>query len=501
MRNSPASSSSSNIYRSRRDRPRIKRRVVLLGGLSLALAAATGATTLYYLDDAGITPRSLGPYVERRSQGHNAVFESIGHASRQWLVGVDRGNPPLRTEAWSGKVGMQPSGYPATVAPGSQVVLVNDGDGLLRAIGAALPGQVITLMPGRYQIDRTVEVARPGRAGAPIVVRADKPGSVHLEMNTIEGFKVAAPYWRFENLSLQGVCSSGCDHAFHVVGVGHHFAAVNNLMVDFNAHVKVNGENGRYPDHGLLESNTLRNNSIRMTASAVTLVDVVAASHWVIRRNLISDFIKGASDGVSYGAFVKGAGSDNLLEQNVVLCEDRLRGAPGQRVGLSLGGGGSGRQFCRDGRCITEQEDSTLRANLVASCSDDGIYLNAAARSKLIHNTLVDTGGITVRFATSSARIEGNLVDGIIRSRDNGILHLGDNRYSSAARLYAGSHPQRMLFRDPLDFDFRWSKPVERRTAGGEPVPDLCGPVRLDNPRYGAFDDFNGCLTVQSSVP
>lgn len=494
------SSHSGTIHRSRRGRPRTTRRVFLLGGLGLALAAAAGATTLYYLDDAGITPRSLGPYVERRSEGHNSVFESIGQAASRWLVGADRGNQPLRAQGWSGRVGMQASGYPAGV-PDGQVVLVSDGDGLLRAIAAAQPGQVITLMPGSYQVNRTVEVARPGHAGAPIVVRADKAGSVHLALNTIEGFKVSAPYWRFENLSLQGVCSDGCEHAFHVVGNAHHFAAVNNLMVDFNAHVKVNAEQGRFPDHGLLESNTLRNNGIRVTTSSVTPVDVVAASHWVIRRNLISDFIKGASDGVSYGAFVKGAGSNNLLEQNVVLCEDRLRGAPGQRVGLSLGGGGTGREFCRDGRCITEQEDSTLRANLVASCSDDGIYLNAAARSKLIHNTLVDTGGITVRFATSSAKIDGNLVDGIIRSRDNGIVHMGDNRYSSAARLYAGSHPQRALFRDPLDFDFRWREPVERRMAASDAVPDLCGPARADKPRYGAFDDFGGCLAVSPSSP
>jgi hypothetical protein len=104
-----------------------------------------------------------------------------------------------------------------------------------------------------------------------------------------------------------------------VVGDAHHFAAVNNLMVDFDAHFKINAEHGRFPDHGLLESNTLRNNSIRMTFNPVTPVDLVAASHWVIRRNLISDFIKGDGDRISYGAFAKGAGSDNLMEQNVVL--------------------------------------------------------------------------------------------------------------------------------------------------------------------------------------
>jgi hypothetical protein len=470
------------------------RRLLQLGGAGLALAAAMGGVALYYLDDAGITPRSLGPYIERRSDGHNALVETIGLGARRWLVDADRGDPPLRAAAWNGRIGMQEASARPPAALAGQEVLVSDADGLRRAIGAAQPGQVITLLPGRYRIGGNVAVERPGRAGAPITVRAERPGSVHLDMNGIEGFRVSAPYWRFENLVLRGVCQGGCDHAFHVVGDGHHFAAVNNLVVDFNAHFKINGERGRFPDHGLLESNTLRNDAIRATGSAVTPVDLVAASHWVIRRNLISDFIKGEGDGISYGAFVKGGGSDNLLEQNVVLCEDRLRGVRGQRVGLSLGGGGTGKEFCRDGRCITEQEDSILRANLVASCSDDGIYLNAAARSKLVHNTLVDTGGITVRFAASSAVIDGNLVDGVIRSRDNGLLHLGENKYSSAASLYLGSHPLRALFRDPLDFDFRWREPAPRRKAGGEPVPDLCGAAPASPPRFGAFDDFSACV-------
>ena len=220
----------------------------------------------------------------------------------------------------------------------------------------------------------------------------------------------------------------------------------------------------------------------------------MTASAWVIRRNLISDFIKGDGDRISYGAFAKGGGSDNLFEQNVVICEDRLRGTPGQRIGLSLGGGGTGKEYCRDGKCITEQSGSTLRANLVASCSDDGIYLNAAARSTLQHNTLVDTGGITVRFPESSADVQGNLVDGLIRTRDGGLLRLDDNLDTPAARLYLGSHPNRAWFRDPLMLDFQWREPVPRRAGRSEALPDLCGGKRPLQPRYGAFEDFASCM-------
>lgn len=467
-----------------------------LGCIGLAVSFIAGSAALHYLDGAGIAPRSLGPYIERRGDGHHAVIETIGATARQWLVFVDRGDPPLRSVAWSGKIGAQ---LPGTTAGNTgQEVLVSDSDSLLRAVAAAQPGQVITLLPGPYSFRRRILISRPGTPDAPILVRAQQLGSVHLDMRTHEGFKVTAPYWRFENLSMQGNCpDEGCQHAFHVVGNAHHFAAVNNLIVDYNAHFKINGEGGRHPDHGLIESNTLRNNTIRNTYKPITPIDLVTASHWIIRRNLIADFIKGDGDRVSYGAFFKGAGSHNLMEQNVVLCEDRLRGAPGQRVGLSLGGGGTDKGLCRDGgKCITEQADSTLRANLIAACSDEGIYLNAAARSKLLHNTLVDTGGITVRFPTSSAAVDGNLVDGIIRGRDSGILHLGDNLHSSAARLYVASHPQRALFRDPQNFDFRWREPAARRQTGGEPVPDLCGEARPAQPRYGAFEEFSTCMTA-----
>ncbi|WP_306391383.1 right-handed parallel beta-helix repeat-containing protein [Telluria beijingensis] len=369
---------------------------------------------------------------------------------------------------------------------------------MVRAIATALPGDSILLLPGRYRVDRVVPAYRPGAPHAPIVVRAERPGSVRIDIDANEGFRVSAPFWRFENLAVFGACHKGsrCEHAFHVVGNAHHFTSINNLIVDFDAHFKVNAEKGRYPDHGEIISNTLRNDSARISTRPVTPIDLVTVNNWIIRHNLITDFIKAGGDRISYGAFAKGGGADNLFEQNIVICEHRLRGARGQRIGLSLGGGGTGKAYCRDGKCITEQAGGILRANLVASCSDDGIYLNAAARSSLLHNTLVDTGGITVRFPESSATIDGNLVDGIIRSRDGGLLRLGDNQFGSAASLYLGRHPVRALFREPQAFDFRWRDAPAGRSPQPAAVPDLCGAARPEQPRLGAFEDFDACLAT-----
>ncbi len=452
----------------------------------LALGAAC------FLQQQGVTPRALAPYVERRSEGHSELVGAVGRWTEASLMRLDRGTP-MPFPALFPAIGAQLRSAPQDGAER----LVANSDEVRKAIAEANPGDIITLLPGVYRFDQhNIDVNRAGTAGANIVLRARQAGSVTLEFNLGEGFVVSAPWWRFENLAIRGVCQQHayCEHAFHVVGGASHFASVNNTIVDFNAHFKVNGSDGRFPDHGRIEGNTLRNDSVRNTDNPVTPIDIVAASHWSVRRNQISDFIKGGGDHISYGGFAKGAGSDNVFEQNVVVCEALLQGLPGQRVGLSLGGGGSGKDYCRDRKCITEQEQGVIRANLIASCSDDGIYLNNAAASKVVHNTLVDTGGMLVRFAASSADIEGNLVDGDIRSRDGGVLRLIDNRTSAIALLYAGYHPVRGLFEASRGFNFQWSGEVPRRSPADALTSDLCGAARPATPAYGAFEDIGPCL-------
>jgi hypothetical protein len=469
---------------------------LLLGGGLLACSLLAAAGGILFLQGQGITPRSLGPYLERRASGHNPVITGTGQWLGATLLDLDRGAAdglPVQLPAL--KAGAQPEAAPA---PDGTRRLVANGDELRRAVAAAAPGDVITLLAGTYRLRGNLVLSRAGTGQAPIVVRAERPGSAVVELDASEGFVVAAPYWRFENLDVRGACTglSSCEHAFHVVGEAHHFAAVNNRISDFDAHFKINGQGGHFPDHGLLEGNTITNSAPRTGEHPVTPVDLVAASDWIVRRNLVTDFIKLGGDRISYGVFAKGAGARTLFEQNVVLCEQHLQGYPGSRIGLSFGGGGSGKQYCRDHQCIVEQEQGVMRANLVASCSDVGIHMNASARSSIVDNTLVDTGGIEVRFPESSATLDGNLVDGPIRERNGGTAHLGDNLVTPIAWLYAGRHPQRALFAAPQAFDFGWREAAPRRTPGADHVrgPDLCGTARPAQPRYGAFEDFKACL-------
>ncbi|WP_292044091.1 right-handed parallel beta-helix repeat-containing protein [Massilia sp. UBA6681] len=465
--------------------------------LAAALLVAGGVVAAIAVDSAGIAPRQLAPYIEKRTSGHNAAIVAAGQFTAGTLQRLDRGTPaaPEDSQLSGLALGAQAGAAGDDKRAGT---VVASAEALRAALARARAGDVITIAPGTYRLTGRLNADRPGAPGAPIVVRAALPGSVRLEFDMVAGFRVSAPHWHFENLEIHGVCQDdgACEHAFHVFGAASHFVARNNTISDFNAHFKINGLHGRFPDHGLIESNTLDASRPRRTANPVTPIDLVAASGWTIRANVISDFIKEGGNGISYGAFAKGGGSGNVFERNLVWCERRLRGLPGQRIGLSFGGGGTGKSVCRDGRCITEQDGGLLRANLVVGCSDVGIYLNSAANTRVEDNTLIDTTGIDVRFSTSSARLDGNLVDGPIRSRDDGLVREFDNRTSPVWQAFAGRHPVRSLFVAPGAGDFRWrgEAPLRERAREDDAgIADLCGGRRLQPPAYGAFDSIAGC--------
>jgi hypothetical protein len=467
----------------------------------LALLGLTVATaSALYLQGLGVAPRALGPYLGQRSSGHNMLVTQAGRWLQQVLLSLDRGQPksyalpPLTAGAQRAPLPAPPVFCLSSSACRHTRRFASTADEVRAAIVAARAGDLITLLPGSYRFDRSLPARAEGTQQAPIIVKAERPGSVDIEFSSVEGFAVTGPYWRFENLSIRGACKDDddCEHAFHVSGSAHHFAAVNNTVRDFNAQFKINGAGGRFPDNGLIDHNTLVDSAPRQTAKPVTPIDLVAASGWTIRANLIADFVKAQGDRVSYGAFAKGAGAATTFEDNVVLCERRLQGQPGQRVGLSLGGGGTGQRYCRDQRCVTEQEHGIIRDNLVASCSDAGIYINAAAATSIVHNTLLDTGGIDVRFPESGADVIGNLVDGPIRARNGARVRVVDNVDTPIAYLYAGYHPVRKLFSGVQALDLAWSARPPRRALASQST-DMCGRRRPVWASYGAFEDFAAC--------
>ncbi len=481
-----------------RTRLRILFRFVLVwAGLGIIAVVACAVPMVRKL---GPTPGGIARMIDGLPDGRtgrsgaearfiSGTFDRIGLGP--WLRAANRIDRPdgLPLPRWSGAA-TELDG----VLPAGRLRSVNTIETLRQAIDSAAPGDVILLQPGVYRIAQVISITRPGTAEAPITIRAPLLGSATMESELPEALKVYAPYWRFENLVLKGVCAddSACDNGFHIVGQAEHTVIHNLRIEDFNAQIKINGENGQFPDGGRIEHTTLIDTHARRTDASVTPIDLVAASGWTIEDNLIADFVKTAGNRVSYGAFAKGAGRGTAFTRNVVLCEWRLHEPRSEAIGLSFGGGGTGQGFMRDlGLSGNEHADGVMTGNLIAFCSDDGIYLNRAANSVIRHNTLIGTAGIDVRYPESIAQVDANMVDGQIRARDDGLVWEDANESSSLTGMFLGRNPVREFFVDPARLDLRWrSLPVLVDT---EPGVDLCGADWTALSPAGAFRDFRVC--------
>lgn len=359
---------------------------------------------------------------------------------------------------------------------GKSMRMIVDSAGFIDAIRNAQPGDVLRLSPGTYDFTGTgFELNRPGTAAQPIVIGAAKLGEVRLRFNMLQGFHVSAPYWVIENLVIDGVCAdhSRCEHAFHIINGGRSVVIRNNRVRNFNAHVKVS-TNPRQPniaDDGLVEFNEFTNDTPRDTDNAVDIIDIVAGSGWVVRRNIITDFEKLRGNQISYAGFFKAAGENGIFEQNFVACEWKHSG--GIRLGLSMGGGLSTVDACRDGSCEQEHTHGTIRNNIIANCpADVGLYISKGRDTQIYNNLLMDTGGIDIRFPSSTARIFNNYLDERILGRQGGTFE--------------------------ADRNFR--NPAEAAGVTGLPIPDgvedFCGrPHNTAAPAIGPFasPDVSDC--------
>lgn len=307
---------------------------------------------------------------------------------------------------------------------------------LIYAITHAKAGDIIQLRPGTYQINHNISVVEKGEPSAPITVRSAQLGSAKINFKALDGFYIDAPYWVFENLEIQGLCEknkhSACEHAFHVVGNAHSFVLRNNIIYDFNASLKVNGQWVKrkliYPDYGLVENNSFFNTTPRNTSNPVTLLNINNVNHWVVRNNYIADFSKAMDDHTSYGTFMKGNGKNGLYENNLIICEHTLAADQGLRISLSFGGGGTNKKYCREQNCDIEHSNGVIRNNIILNCSHDvGIYLNKSNNTQIYNNLIFNSLGIDIHFKSSSATVFNNIISGRIKTKDDGIYHAKNN--------------------------------------------------------------------------
>lgn len=376
------------------------------------------------------------------------------------------------------------------------VVPVTDEAGLEAAIAAAKPGDIIELADGVYA-SNGISCNASGTATDPIVVRAAHPLGAKIHFDALEGFKVGGDHWHFEGLEVTGVCAndSDCEHAFHVGGASG-FVLRNVTAVDFNAQLKVNavmaGTGWKLPQGGLVEGCDLHDTHPRATSNPVTKLNIDSGDDWVVRGNFIHDFEKGGGDNVSYGTFLKCGGQRGVIEKNLVVCAADFSG--GARIGLSLGGGGCAPQFCEPsfdpGTPCVEHHDGIVRNNIVANCSDVGVYVNASANSRVLYNTLVATSGVDFRFPATTGAAIGNVLAGKVRNRDGSAGVFSENVENVTQAEFDG------WYMAPLVGDLRLSASsppfVGMGTAQADVVDDYCSRARSTPNDFGALESSLG---------
>ncbi len=366
------------------------------------------------------------------------------------------------------------------------IVDVATAQQLLDAIANAHAGDEIVLADGTYALTGA-SCNTPGTAGTPITVRAANRRMAHIRMDAVEGFKVNAPYWTFEGLDIEGVCANdnNCEHAFHVSGAAHHFVLRDSRVRDFNAQLKVNaamvGGTMTAPDAGLIELNDIGDTRGRNTANPVTKLNIDTGDDWIVRGNYLHDAHKLLDNQTSYVAFLKSGGKRGLVERNLVICaKDDPTG--GTRIGLSFGGGGTGNQYCAPAYnanvpCATEHYDGVMRNNIIVNCSDVGIYLNKAANTKLLYNTLIATAGIDFRYTTSTGEAVGNVLAGQINATREGATGTKANNLEMVPAAMFTS-----WYAAPLDGDLAVIGDVSSLVGAGparsEVVEDYCARTR-----------------------
>lgn len=347
-------------------------------------------------------------------------------------------------------------------------VPVSDAASLQAAIAAAQAGDTLLLADGFYALPN-VNCTASGTPSAPITVAAARPGGAVITFDdgaghSTAGFQVQGSDWHFVGLRIQGGCQSDtdCDNAFHVVGSADRFELLDSEIVDFNSQLKVNAtpdQSGAWiaPAAGIVEGNEVHDTHPRSTSNPVDKLDIDAASGWIVRANFIHDGSKNGGDDISYLAFMKGGGANGVFERNLVVCAKDLPQRPGEaRLGLSFGGGGTGAQYCAPyfdagGACTVEHSNGLMANNIIASCSDVGIYLNQSANSQIFDNTLIANNGIDCRFPSTTGLLQGNVMSAQPNLRNGGTCVDRDNLEHVSEAQFAS------WFVSPLTGDLRLS--------------------------------------------
>ncbi len=459
-------------------------------------------TTLIY--QLGSLPNALNviayrvsdiPVLQRVGPSLSEMAESLDRSSYQWKP-FQRDQWPMVGPNFSPQVGQGHSTKQSTS-------YVSSSKALIDALKQAQPGDTIVVADGEYDLKgkRFNTSSDVADQYSPIILKAENPGEVILNMSSVEGIFLHQPYWTITGFRFKCAVSN-CDHAIHIVSNAQNTTISHNEFVDFNAALKINSSGGQYPDNGTISNNYFYFTHPVKTNLSVTPINIDQANQWVIRKNIIRDFIKTGGNKVSYGAFMKGGANNGIFENNLVVCNTSKTRYSGAQVGLSIGGGGMNDR--RDNASY-EAVNTIIRNNIISHCNDVGIYINKGENSLVNNNTIYNTSGIDIRFPESSAIIINNIFSGQLRERDQGqLLKSAGNLIYSKGFLHNDDLLNEVFLSPEIgNFTIKDSNLDIQKNAHAYPVQsnqsvtDFCGRVVTDEDSFtGAFRNKEGCFVA-----
>jgi hypothetical protein len=375
-------------------------------------------------------------------------------------------------------------------ASAAELVVSNVND-LVSAFGAAVAGDVIRIMPGTYRLNAALWTGNDGTPTNPILVTTDRVGDARLDFVNIEGVVINNPDWVLERIWINGACASApdCESGLGVKPRASRFVLRESRITNWTQHVKGSRTPTQEVEDCVIMNSEFYDTSLRVP-SGTTPIDIVGGKRWHIFGNYIHDY--GGDDNGDYGIFLKGATSDGIVEQNLVICEKDFAGG-GATVGISVGGGGTGAEFCPNNDCSCEDRNSIVRNNIVLHCNDTGLHSRRGCGSKFYNNIVFDTVlglQIQVNGPDEPIQIRNNVMTAGIEGQNNYVA--ANNMINVPREVFTAAYA------DPDNANFMDGTDTTMLRDLGEDLPevtaDYCGRTRSGYD-FGAIEFPAACST------
>ena len=389
------------------------------------------------------------------------------------------------------------------------VVAVCSETEILSAIDNASPGDVITVCPGTFEFNELIRVQNDGQESMRIFLRADTLGSVTFNLLHIENFKISAKFWIFENLEIQGTCTSdnSCEHAFHIVGDADDVIFRNNEVVNFASHVKLNGEvvgNDTalsFPDRTMFINNFWHNTRYMDNNAPHNILNLDGGQDHVVRGNIFADYNTPSSLPKSASAvYAKASTLRILVEQNLIVCE-KVRTDGETARGIQLGDGAPA-SICDgdidqdgEGDCIEngQTQEGIIRNNIAMNCNNGGsaagIIVDSDRESKIFHNTVINTDPREAAFYGGHEDHDTYWRYNILENGFN--TNYADRALNESDNIEPSPSERDSIFSSPDDGDLsldQGSVLIDQVPLDDDVAYDFCGYPRGETADLGAIE-------------